>query len=171
LFYWTDEKGYLRFETAKSPSNVEVLCSFPSNTEAKSVLKGLQRSYGLCANLCTTLTVDRACFLHHLGECKGACLGEETPDSYNIQALKAIRAFRPDTFSEDFFLVEDGRTLDEIALILIKNKEYQGYGYVAKTATSDEWFDAISKKKHNYSIVQIIRAYMQTSKHWRKVRL
>ncbi len=170
LFYWHDEKGYMRFETAKTPTNVEILASYSTHTEAKSVLKGLQRNYGLCGNLCTTLPSDRACFRHHLGECAGACIGKETPEAYNEKPLRALRSFRPDKFSDDFFLVEEGKTLDELAIILIKNQEYQGYGYVSKDASSAEWFDAIQPKKHNYHIVQIIREYMQTSKKWRKVK-
>ncbi|MEY4927464.1 MAG: hypothetical protein RI894_1900 [Bacteroidota bacterium] len=171
LFYWQDEKGYYRLETAKTPSNVEILASYPSHTEAKIVLKTLQRNYGLCANLCTTLPSERACFLYHVGDCKGACLGKETPEEYNEKPLLAIRSFRPDRFSEDFFLVEEGRNLEELAIILIKNKEYQGYGYIDKDAAGSEWYDAIEARKHNYSIVQIVREYMQSSKKWRKITL
>lgn len=171
LFYWQDEKGYYRLETAKTPTNVEILGSYSSHNEAKAVLKSLQRDYGLCANLCSTLPSDRACFRYHLGECSGACLGKETPDTYNEKPLQAIRSFRPDRFSEDFFLVEDGRDLDEKAVILVQNKEYKGYGYTSKDAPRDAWFDAIKKRKHNYSIVQIIREYMNSSKKWRIIRL
>jgi DNA polymerase III subunit epsilon len=170
LFYYTDEKGYIRFETAKGATNITILATYPLHDSAKAALKMLQRDYGLCANLCTSALHDRACFLHLIKECDGACIGKETPESYNKKAERAIRTMRNDRFTEDFFLVDEGREPNEIALVLIKDGKYQGFGYVEKNAEAHEWYDAIQTKKHTYDAAQIIREQMRGGKI-KKVKL
>jgi DNA polymerase-3 subunit epsilon len=84
-------------------------------------------------------------------------VGKETPEDYNKKAADGIRVFRNDKFSEDFFVIGEGREPSEIGLVLVKEGKYQGFGYVEKTAEASEWLDAIQTKKHTYDAAQIIR--------------
>jgi DNA polymerase III subunit epsilon len=170
LFYYTDEKGYIRFETAKGATNITVLASYTVHDAAKAALRTMQRDYGLCPHLCTSAPNDRACFLHQIKECGGACIGKELPEDYNKKAERALRTLRNDRFSEDFFVIDEGREPSEIALVLIENGKYKGFGYVDKSATADEWRDAIQAKKHTYDAVLLIREAMRGGKV-RKVKI
>jgi DNA polymerase III subunit epsilon len=172
LFSYTDENGYLRLAAAKTPKKVAIVSHFTTYPMATAAITNLLHRFGLCANLCTVLPSANYCFKYQLGSCKGACGGKEHPQTYNERVAQAIQTFATnDKFVEDCFLVEEGRDPNELAIVLLQNKVYVGFGYIEKDAAAHEWFDAIQPKQHTADAAQIIKDYINTHKTVRKIKL
>lgn len=56
---------------------------YRNRTMAKKKLDELTRTFDLCPKLMGLEKAKAACFSYSLGKCKGACIGKETPESYN----------------------------------------------------------------------------------------
>lgn len=61
-----------------------------SQKQAKEYLRDLAKKNSLCEKLLGLQKTKSACFAHHLGWCKGACVGKELPVAYNIRLLSAF---------------------------------------------------------------------------------
>lgn len=71
-----------------------IMAIFKHTTQAKEYLTAIARTYRLCPKL---LRLDRSrtcCFWYHLGQCNGACVGEEDRSTYNARVEKAFAARR-----------------------------------------------------------------------------
>lgn len=71
-----------------------VLGVFKHKTQANEFLASIAKTHRLCPKL---LKLERArgyCFSYHLGQCDGACMGEENPDNYNARLEAAFEARR-----------------------------------------------------------------------------
>ncbi len=56
---------------------------YRNRTLAKKKIEEVTRLFGLCPKLMGIEKATNACFSYSLGKCKGACIGEETPELYN----------------------------------------------------------------------------------------
>ncbi len=160
--FFKDLKGYIQFSIKNSKEQAgSRLISFSTQKAAKAYLMQLIDNYDLCMKLCGLYPAAGACFHYEIMECKGACIDKENPDTYNLRAQKAIdkHKFRHDSF----FILEDGRYLNEMAIILIEKGVYLGYGYIDKDS-NDGSLDALRDCIHSYAdnrdIQQIIRNYI-----------
>ena len=72
-----------------------------------------------------------SCFRCQIGQCRGACIGEEMPEIYNERAALATLAFER-TFEQDMLLLGSGRTPTEQSVVLIEDNQFRGFGYVEK---------------------------------------
>ena len=70
-----------------------------------------------------------SCFYHQVGKCEGACIGIETPDSYNDRVRKAVAATHKN-LDEDFVIADRGRAPGEVSLVLVSKGKVMGWGYV-----------------------------------------
>ncbi len=171
LFYYTDEQGYFRFDVASGNlRNVTILASYPTGNTGKSMLRSFQQQYQLCPHLMQSNPSTHSCFMVHLGKCAGACTGAEALSSYNERAQKIIQNFRNDRFEgNDFFLVEPTDEPNELAIVLIQNHIYRGYGTVSREDPPEAWHEAIQPRGHNFDVAQIIKEYMRKGGNMRKV--
>jgi DNA polymerase-3 subunit epsilon len=100
--------------------------------------------------------------LHH---CQGACTGLEDYDSYNLRVSKSICNLQ--YRSPNFFVIDQGRTKDERAIIKIANGCFVGFGYLSTDCTtmdSEFLHDCIKKYNDNRDIRMIIKGYLNRSK-------
>ena len=56
---------------------------YETRTKAKTRILDLTRTFQLCPKLMGIEKTTGACFSYSLGRCRGACIGEESPDLYN----------------------------------------------------------------------------------------
>ena len=68
------------------------------------------------------------CFYYHIHKCKGACIKKESVEDYNERVQNAIEYLTLD-FDGNFFLIDEGRSHDERAVVLVEDGLYQGFGY------------------------------------------
>jgi DNA polymerase III subunit epsilon len=165
LFCFTNENGYMEFQIGNNASSeIEPLTSFNSIQEAKQFLHFLIQRYRLCQKLCG-LYPSSPCFQYQLGECSGACCGEERPEVYNQKVRNALGYFEFD--SKNFFVLDTGRSPDEMAVVQVKNGKYIGFGYISKEISYsglESLFDCIKGRKDNGEVQQIIKLYIRKNK-------
>lgn len=128
LFARFDVKGYLCLRAEKLNGEDKIpITTFHSMEAAKRALFALTEEYRLCQKLNGLYRSKGACFHHSIGQCDGACIGEESPESYNQRVEAAIA---PVKFEHDnFFLIHRGRSAEEKSAVAVLNGSYRGFGF------------------------------------------
>ncbi len=177
IHHYENEAGYQCLDIAKVRKNQKkdfrVLREFSKLTGAKGALNRLLEQYELCQKYCHVDQISTPCFYYHINKCRGACIEEEDPETYNERVQRAIEAINID-FGYDFIAYDKGRHAEEKAVILVENGQYQGYGYIDLNDSSGqahEVREAISPRAHNPEVARIILQYLQKKKVERLLRL
>lgn len=63
---------------------------FRSFTQARETLAEVARTHRLCPKLLGLERTRRHCFSYHLGQCDGACMGEEPAEAHNARLVAAF---------------------------------------------------------------------------------
>ncbi len=71
-----------------------ILGIFKHKTQAKEFLDGVAKTHRLCPKLLRLENSNSYCFSYHLGQCDGACMGEEDVTAYNARLEAAFEARR-----------------------------------------------------------------------------
>ena len=166
LYTYTDSAGYIRFHLNSTNNSNEIpLTTFSGKTSGKSYIERMITEFQLCQKLCGLYQTNGACFHYEIMECKGACVGKESPESYNSRAELMI--IKHEYKHKSFFIIEEGRNADEIAIIKIENNAYRGFGYIDKDYLNDNYqnlHDCIQRYDDNRDIQQILRKYLRTGR-------
>lgn len=166
IYAFYDENGYLNLKYDKTSKNKDnPVVAFGKLEETKEILYKLIDEFSLCQKLCGLYKSDSSCFHHQIGICSGACIGEESHESYNEKVKASIKQFEYN--QQNFFIIENGRNDEEVALVKVENGKYIGYGFVDKTSLDIDpelLHDCISIYQDNREIQQIIKAYINKHK-------
>lgn len=127
LFARYDENGYLCLRAEKLNGDKVPVTTFNSMTAARQALFELTDAYRLCQKLNGLYKSRGACFHHSIGQCEGACVGLEPPESYNPRVEAAIAPVKLD--HENFYLIHQGRFDGEKSVVEVLNGSYRGFGY------------------------------------------
>ncbi len=163
-----DLNGYINLKLERLTAKSEVpLATFANLTEAKNYLYKRVEYYQLCQKLCGLYHAEGACFQKGIGQCQGACTGNESPANYNLRARELINSF--DYTYPNFILIDKGRHADEKAVVHIKNGKYLGFGYVDAQTPQEysQLADAIMPHADNRDVQQIIRSYLRQGRYER----
>jgi DNA polymerase-3 subunit epsilon len=162
IFSFTDPGGYLNFRYGAVNNGDMPLSIFTSRERVKSKLNSIVEKYDLCQKLTGLYETAGPCFHFHVGICKGACCGKETPESYNERAIKAADEF---VFTRrNFYIIDKGRDEEERSAVRIENGKFTGYGYFN---INDMGFgltavhDCIKPEKDNSDIHIILKQYLR----------
>jgi DNA polymerase-3 subunit epsilon len=165
IFSCTDNNGYLNFRYGQINDDEEPVSVFTSKEKAKSKLNSLVETYGLCQKLSGLYDTEGVCFHYQVGICKGACIGKESPESYNERAGKAIEEF---VFTRrNFFVIDKGRDTEELCAVKVVNGKFAGYGYFN---INDMGFglvavhDCIKPSADNRDIQVILKVYLKNNR-------
>lgn len=131
LYGLTGPDGYIRYEIHKIPvpdSDYRLIKKFSTPANAKSFLNAITERYQLCAKYTGQERPGGACFDYHIGKCYGACIGEESSESYN-QRAKGLqdRMIHP---RESFITYESGRSHGETTQLWFDKGVCIGYAYL-----------------------------------------
>ena len=165
LYEWTNDKGYHCLTIAPINSETgqqDALMTFSGRERGNNYLIKLAKRYGLCYRHCGLESGQGACFQYHLKYCQGACIDEETPQSYNQRVQQCLKQhqYRYPTY----LIISEGRVIGEKSGVLIENGQYRGYAYF------DESDDEISlemirenlePRSENSDVRRIINAYQK----------
>jgi DNA polymerase-3 subunit epsilon len=127
LYSFIDSNGYINLLIDKVSAKGEPLTTFDNADEAQSYLYRLVSEYDLCQKLCGLYKSNSACFHHQIGQCKGACVGQEPSSEYNYRASRAINSIG--LGSDSFLLIDRGRNNDEKSFVKVVNGSIEGFGY------------------------------------------
>jgi DNA polymerase-3 subunit epsilon len=98
-----------------------ILGVFKHKTQAREYLSMIAKGHRLCPKLLRLEQARTYCFSYHLGQCDGACMGEEAPERYNARLDEAFEARRIKAWPyESGIVIEEVReneTLRELFLI------------------------------------------------------
>ncbi|HOY39324.1 MAG TPA: exonuclease domain-containing protein [Bacteroidales bacterium] len=172
LYYDVNENGYLQFSIRKNDDGYDVpLDSFVSQGAAKDNLFSLCNEYSLCQKHCGLYQSAGACFYHALGDCRGACIGEEPAESYNDRATQVLKRYGLE--NENIFIVTSGRNEEEIGVVSVKNGKYMGYGFcdIQHQNNPELLSDCIASYPDNRDARQIIRTYLKTNRDYRLISM
>ncbi|MFO8023491.1 MAG: exonuclease domain-containing protein [Perlabentimonas sp.] len=128
LFSFEDNEGYTNLAIKKiADTNGIPITTFAKMVDGQTMLYKLIERYALCQKLCGLYKSANACFHHQIGQCKGACIGEEPQVSYNQRAGEAIESLG--VGGKSFIIVDKGSNDDESSFVKVTNGKIEGYGY------------------------------------------
>ena len=169
-FHWGiyseyDRLGYLNFNIQQVKEDESHLSVFTSRDKARSKLAGLAETYMLCQKLAGLYETGGSCFHYHVGICRGACCGKESPEEYNERAHKALEEF---IFTkQNFFVIDKGRDDDERCAVKIINGKYAGFGYFNINELGfglAAIHDCINHGTDNRDIQVILKSYLKRNR-------
>jgi DNA polymerase-3 subunit epsilon len=105
----------------------EYLVVFKNSRVAKHVLTQWIEDHQLCFKHSSLQDSEGACFAYKNDQCKGACLEEESTQSYNdrLHQLQDKNNYPHD----HFLMIGSGRKDGEYSFIYIDNQCFKGYGF------------------------------------------
>lgn len=166
IHHYKDEAGYIRFKLEKNSNkrrkDKQILSDYSGLQSSKAHLGAISKEYGLCNKLNHLEEKDGPCFDYKLQNCFGACILEEDAESYNLRAEMAISKLTR-IFTDDFILLDRGRNEEEMAVILVEEGYYKGYGYATKEDLDhgiEEIKETIKYVPENPETNNIVRNYM-----------
>lgn len=173
IYSYEDEKGYRRltFGTVNRAENANMtpIIALTNQFKAKGFLFHKVSKFNLCQKLCDLYKTNGACFDYQVHQCKGACIGLESPEEYNARVAEAIDSF---TFEHNsFVIIGKGRELGEKSVVVVENGTYLGFGFVDEYFSAqglEDFKSAITRYNDNKDVQQLIRGHMR-GKHKDKI--
>ena len=161
LFSSTDKNGYINLKVDKADQKRHPLTTFSSKREGRETLHKWIEDFDLCQKYCGLYESAGACFHHGIGECKGACCGEETVEVYNGRVQQLLNKFEYDL--NRFLIILPGRMKEEVSVIAIEDGIYMGMGYAPADhqQNSELLRDSITHYPDNRDIHTIIKSYLR----------
>lgn len=173
VYHEIDEKGYIRLKAERTRKQEEQpVTSFSSKTAAQTFLQNLAEQHELCQKLTGLYQSQGACFQHQIHQCKGACIGKESPESYNERVIAALERFEFE--NENFLVIDVGRFPGEYSAVLVENGVYQGFGFFGEEGLNmgtDFICECIKPQNHNRDVQQIIQSYLRHHKVIKVIQL
>jgi DNA polymerase III subunit epsilon len=169
LFSYTAQDGYIHLKIETIKGDRLPLTSYSTRREGMGHLQKLVDEFDLCQKLCGLYTSAGSCFNHHMGICKGACIGEEPPESYNDRVIDAMSKYS--YRNKNFFIVDDGRFAHECSVVKVENGRYIGFGYIELDCIGKDstiLHDIIKPYNDNRDAHVIIRGYLRKN-HFEKM--
>lgn len=162
LYMEENDNGYLQLKMRMLQLH-EPLFPVSNPRRGEDILLSLAEDNNLCLKLCGISSSEGACLHHHTGLCAGACIGEETPENYNIKVERAIARYRFENPS--FMIVGEGRSPVERSVICVENGQYIGYGFFdgeEEQITDTEQLKAVIQPLPDHpDIHKIIRSFLK----------
>jgi len=162
IFMRVDENGYKNLFVKRLLEGDEPLRLVDNMMSARELIYRLLNKYKLCSAKCDLHHSGGACFEYQIHKCYGACVAEETNDSYNERVNMAIETISFQ--NESFFIIDIGRHREEKAVVFIERGQYRGFGYIEsdpKIVQEEILVSAIKKYRHNSDIQTILCGYLR----------
>ena len=172
LFSFKDENGYINLKIEKIKDNQKPISTFANIQSGKSFMNKIVEKHSLCQKLCGLYKTKSSCFGHTIKECKGACVGEELVEDYNIKVNKIIKYYSFKTKS--FLLIDKGRNLDERSAVWVEKGVLRGFAYFNlnfQISNIDILSSLITPLEHNKDAQHILQSYMRRHKRLKVIAL
>lgn len=174
IFTYTDEQGYRRLvlgkRTVRNVKTLDLVSDYPKLDHAKNHLLSLVRQHELCYRLNHLDLGEHACFHYAIKKCHGACIGEESPESYNARLEQALAGLRK-KLTGSYFIIEEGRSRGEKAVIGVQDGRYVGYGYVETDleVNPEDLLETLNPPPADPQACRIIQGYLESHPRLRVV--
>jgi DNA polymerase-3 subunit epsilon len=162
ILHYKNQLGVIQFAVGLVKSYDYSIVTHYNRAHAVEQLEQLAADFNLCPRYCSFKTQTDCTSHYKLKNCKGVCKKTELVSLYNIRASQAIGSLHDQ--NPNYIIKQSGRTLEESCFVMVKDGEYQGYGYLdqqASIATMEDCEDFLDRKAANYHTNQIIRSYLK----------
>lgn len=162
IFSYEDRNGILHLAYNRLKLVPRPLATFYNLADCRSYMQQICMSEQLCPKYCHLQENVNSCSHYSITSCGGICTGKESIETYNKKVQSAIGQIGRST--ENLLIKERGRTLEEDAIVLIRENRYYGYGFVDKAMDVPTLADAeayILPQKDTVDAQRIIRSYVQ----------
>ena len=165
LYSEKDSNGYITLKLEKADGRKKEITSFVSLQEGKNALFKFTAKYHLCQKLTGLYITKKDCFQYKIKECDGACIGEVSPETYNLRVQQFIseNSFE----NKSMIIIDRGRNVNERSAILIEEGTYKGYAYYDlnyQITNIDILKNILIPMQHNRDVKNIIQSYIRKSK-------
>ncbi|PKP32058.1 MAG: DNA polymerase III subunit epsilon [Bacteroidetes bacterium HGW-Bacteroidetes-16] len=164
LYSFFDDEGYLNLKITRVIASLNPLYTYSSVNEGRNHVEMLMEEYGLCQKLCGLYDTQGPCFHYQIHQCKGACIGEEIKESYNLRVQQALDNYHFE--HQNFLLITAGRHPHEKAIVKVENGRYRGFGYVDETNdlnNQDLLHECITSYSDNKEVRRIIKSHLRNN--------
>ncbi len=161
ILHYKNQLGIVQFAVGLVKSYDYSVVTHYSRAAAVEQLEQLCMDHQLCPRYCSFNVTDDCASHYKCKCCKGICRKDELVSLYNIRANQAIETLTSQ--NPTYVIKQPGRNKDEACFVLVKDGEYQGYGYVDEYASVTSFEDCeafVKRKKANYHTNQILRSYV-----------
>ena len=158
LFTMEDQAGYINLHIKKISPTDRPLMTFTSSQNGKKYLEFWLSEFNLCQRLCHLHKSAGACFNYTIKNCEGACIGEESPEKYNLKVNELLDSLNFN--SESFLIIDKGRNSKEHAFVLMDEGIFGGFGYIPRYIFKrgvSNYKKFISPKRSNRDFQSIIK--------------
>jgi DNA polymerase-3 subunit epsilon len=162
---FVDSKGYINLKIEKANSEKQAITTFTNYQQAKSSLFKITENYALCQKLTGLYKTNSSCFLYTIKECYGACINEESKETYNARVSDFID--KNSYANQNMLIIDKGRDIDERSVIYIENGTYKGFGFYSLNfqITNPEVLKSIiTHSKNDRDSQHIIQSYLKKKK-------
>lgn len=159
---YTNQNGILQLALEKTSKLRNSIGIFYSRTLAQEKLEFLCREYKLCPKYCSLQPNVGQCSHFSIESCEGICRGQEAVEVYNKKVNAAIASLTE--ASSTFVIREKGRNFEEEAFILVKEGQYQGFGFIdaeAQVSRLDEYEPFLKRQTATYHTHKILSNYLR----------
>lgn len=171
IFTYMDQNGYRCFavgkRSARNIQKLELVSDYPKVDSARMHLQSVVRQHELCYRLNNLDASERACFHYSIKKCHGACIGQESPDTYNERVEQAMLVLNK-RLSGSYLIIGQGRTEDEKSVIGVQDGQYIGFGYVDRNDGFASFEDLLAAlvppSSYDPDAARIIRVYLDGNK-------
>jgi DNA polymerase-3 subunit epsilon len=171
IFQEEDKNGYIHLYFDRLTAGKEPLVVLQNYHRAQGFLYRQVEKFSLCLKMCELHKIKGPCFDYQLRRCKGACIGHEPAEEYNMRVQEAVNSF---CFSkENFIIVGRGRCRGEKSVVCVEEGKYKGFGYFEESEqdlTLQEMRNYIKPYAHNRDIQKIICGYLKANVSDRQIR-
>ena len=172
LYSFVDDYGYINLKIDKADGRKKAITTFSNRQSSKSFMFNAVDSFQLCQKLAGLYNTKTSCFKYDIKECHGACIKEETPESYNERVLRLIE--KNSYENQHMAIIDRGRDVDERSVLLIENGVFKGLGFFNlnyQITNLEVLQNLITPMENNRDTQHIIQNYLRRNKNIRIVQL
>jgi len=171
LYHSTDENGYINLYIARAGKKNSIT-TFSSLKRARNVLETWIDKYDLCHRLCHLEKGSGNCFNYTIKKCQGACIKEESAETYNERVRELIdqHSYK----NQNMLVIDRGREVDEKSVLLVEDGEFKGIGYFNlnhQINNIDIIRSIITPMKNDRDSQHIIQSYLRRNSRLKIVQL
>lgn len=172
LYSFKDSDGYIQLKIEKADGRKKPITTFTSRESGLRFLHQAVETYALCQKLTGLYPTKSACFKRSTKECKGACIKEETTESYNERVKDFIA--KTSLGDSNFLILDRGRTIEERSVIHVENGVFKGLGFYNlnyQITNPDVLQSIITPMENNRDAQHIIQSFIRRNKSFKIVHL
>lgn len=165
LYSVTDDNGYINLKIDIADGRKKPITTFSNRDSGKSFMNQAVEEYKLCQKLTGIYQTKTSCFNYDIKQCEGACIGKESPESYNARVSKLI--LKNSYANQNMVIIDRGRDIDERSAILIENGVFKGIGFFNlnyQINNIDILQSIITPMQNNRDTQHIIQSYLRKNK-------